>query len=87
MKQKSWQSSSKRRTDLAVVSITVKPPKLTLTDVGVRKLLAVGTHCCARKAIVVAKHHNASRSCANRVERKVAILTDSVIFEKKTGAR
>jgi hypothetical protein len=33
------------------------------------------------------KHHDASRSCANRVEKKVAILTDSVVFEKKTGAR
>ena len=42
-----------------------------------------GAHCFARNAIVVAKHHDASRSCANRVDRKVAILTDCVVFEKK----
>jgi hypothetical protein len=40
-------------------------------------------HCFARQAIVVAKHHDASRSCVNRVDRKVAILTDCVVFEKK----
>lgn len=37
---------------------------------------------CARDDSV-AKHHDASQSCANKRDRKVAILTDGGVIEEK----
>ena len=85
--QRKNQEQQQEHVGLVVALMRVETAEVDVDRCGSTQVTCHEAHCFARQAIVVAKHHDASRSSANRVDKKVAILTDCVVFEKKTGVR